>query len=747
MNRLPIVLFALFCAFQLSAQDSLNRIGWTDGAACYSIKYHNGYIYTGNGNTLNAHLASGLPPYQETFRYKFVSNIDDIQVKGNDLFVAVNHSGLYKFSLTDPAIPQLVTSYKPDDFSEAAYDISFYGQDTIFLTYKSKVAVFQDLGTSFGLLTTFGPTSANAIIRGGAIKDTLYAYAVSFTQGAGQDGIYLIDARDFTQYSFWPQTYGEPEEILFSQSNNLMNVLGGTQSWSNPLDPKGCFYSLDVSDPYNPAEIYYDTVNTIWGFGISAPMNGVNINDTLYIATNAAMAHDYAPLDPAYGHVYVYDVSDTANVGLIESIYAGLWHFDVDIQDDTLLHIASEWYGIETMDISDLTNEVQLGKTLTGGWNWGTGVKGDTMVVCNGGYGYKVFDISDPYNPALVTVNYDSNFVKSAEFSEDGNYLYAYYFTNDGFRVFETSNYTQVGSLSGSYGHEKTFRYNDMLMSIEDPSFGATRVHFIDVSNPTSPTLSLTRNYAAHDMHLGDNGKLFVCHNDSLAVWDLNNNFQTVAYVEEGIFKYFKCVAAYQDTVYAYVTNKGLVRYIYDGANSLVEDMVVSLPYGEPKYIAADAFGVYLCYVEYGLFAYDKVTMTEESWYEHGLEFISPGQWGPRDLFCQDEKIFLVEWFGQTTILTNDNGLLSVVNKPQEKEEVKVYPNPSVSAVTISFPNSGKDAYALYVYDLAGNEVHRRENITGNVVILDKEELKSGYYIYCLQSEGEVIHTGKIRFD
>jgi len=186
--------------------------------------------------------------------------------------------------------------------------------------------------------------------------------------GGNTDGVYIHDARDLSFISYFQQTYCDPEEVLFGQNTELLHVLGGTASTTNPADPKGVVYSLDMTDPFNPTLVFLDTLNTIWGLGISNPRNAVIKNDTLYVATTAAFDVNWQFPDPAAGHVYVYDVSDTSNLNLITTIYAGLWHFDVDIQD-TILYVASEWYGVQTMGIGDIFNATELGLTLKLGFH------------------------------------------------------------------------------------------------------------------------------------------------------------------------------------------------------------------------------------------------------------------------------------------------------------------------------------------------------------------------------------------
>ncbi len=78
----------------------------------------------------------------------------------------------------------------------------------------------------------------------------------------------------------------------------------------------------------------------------------------------------------------------------------------------------------------------------------------------------------------------------------------------------------------------------------------------------------------------------------------------------------------------------------------------------------------------------------------------------------------------------------------QSKTEVRVYPNPFKSQTTISLTNEVKNAL-LKIYDVNGREV-KRINFTGKQVIIEREGLQSGVYIYSLSTNTQIIATGKL---
>lgn len=75
--------------------------------------------------------------------------------------------------------------------------------------------------------------------------------------------------------------------------------------------------------------------------------------------------------------------------------------------------------------------------------------------------------------------------------------------------------------------------------------------------------------------------------------------------------------------------------------------------------------------------------------------------------------------------------------------EIKVYPNPFMESVTIEIVGRVYDSVNLSVYDLMGRLV-RLERNTGNKFEFYRHQLPSGIYFYKLESEGQLINSGKI---
>lgn len=647
------------CTF---AQDSLRALSSTTGAACYEVEYYNNFLFTGTGNTFSVYDVSTAIPYTKLFQYRFTSNIDDIRVKGNKLFIAANHAGLSMWDISNPASPTLLDEYVPDSLDESAYNIAFFG-DTIFLAYKTKMAVFKNNGNSISLLKKFAYQPGNSLIRGCEVKGNILAFVSAYGTNP-QTGVHLYDATTLTQLSFYQQDFCDPENVVFGKNTNLLHILGGTESYATlGFVPSGLFYSLDITNSASPAEIYRDTLEGIFYLAVAQPRKGENENDTIYVATNAALDMNYIFPDPPTGHIYIYDATNPSNVHLINTVNAGLWFFDLAMNNKKI-YIASEWYGIKTIDISDIMNEVDLGNTLTGGWNLASAKYGNRLAVGNEGYGFKVYDITNVQNPVLQNAKVDSGFCMGIEFSKDGNYIYGFYYTLNDFKVFDANTLTEVASIpinASTVDWTRTQVWQDKAIAIEAEFGSPKKILVVDVSNPLSPTIDtqMVMNNV-RDIWVNKNGKMFVATNDSLSIFDLNN-FQLHLTISppSNFFNDFVALAEYKDTLYAYISgfNGGIYKYYYNGSNqlTLITNVAHPITNYNPEFLAVDSFGLYLNYVEQGLYSFDKNSLTQKGYYRHGMEWVHTNQWGIEDVFCKDNLIFLVEYFGQTTILTNDN--------------------------------------------------------------------------------------------
>ena len=97
---------------------------------------------------------------------------------------------------------------------------------------------------------------------------------------------------------------------------------------------------------------------------------------------------------------------------------------------------------------------------------------------------------------------------------------------------------------------------------------------------------------------------------------------------------------------------------------------------------------------------------------------------------------------GQTTP-TDCSMLLSVEEMNYLKQDVNLSPNPFQTQLSISkksiFENS-----KLKIFNSIGQVVKTMENITGQNIIIDRDDLKSGIYYIQITENGKIISTNKI---
>lgn len=113
--------------------------------------------------------------------------------------------------------------------------------------------------------------------------------------------------------------------------------------------------------------------------------------------------------------------------------------------------------------------------------------------------------------------------------------------------------------------------------------------------------------------------------------------------------------------------------------------------------------------------------------------------WKPySEVFGQNTSLAIKALVGFSDIATGIEDELS----SNEVHKLKIYPNPLVYKSNVVFPNKSNQKYRLVVVDASGRVVRIIENITGNNVIINREQLKPGVHIINLS--GEKIYKGKL---
>ena len=166
--------------------------------------------------------------------------------------------------------------------------------------------------------------------------------------------------------------------------------------------------------------------------------------------------------------------------------------------------------------------------------------------------------------------------------------------------------------------------------------------------------------------------------------------------------------------------------------------------------MAVDQFGLYIGYTKFGLYAYNKQTMTQKSWYRTGLDLKGYTDiWPLTDLYCKDNLIFLNEYFGQTSILTMDNSVVTTIENSTSSDsspELIIYPNPSNGNFVLqqlkTVDKKSLQNGNIEIYDVYGQKVFQSQiNSTKYEIHLD---LPGGIYFYKFKDKEKIKGTGKI---
>jgi len=728
MRALFLFVF-LFIYFHCFSQNDLQYLSSTTGAACQSIKYYENYLFTGTGSTLRAYYvgAGHTTPYQFVFEYRYVSEIIRMTIRSHYLYVAANYDGMTKWDITNPALPVKVYDILPDSTDMSTQGMTFKG-DTIFVAQYNKICAYKDLGNSFYKIGNVCKAPLFGFITGIAVKNNLCAYTV--TQMGGQNGVYMCSAVDFSFISFYQVSSFYTENVIWGKNNNLLHVMAGTNTIN------GYFFTLDVTNPGTPQKVFEDTVlGAPFGVAMALPYNAENINDTIYVA-------NWGGLKPGGGnscYIRVYDATNPANVHLLTYLPAGLWHFDLTVNYPKM-YVASEWYGIKTVDITNIMNPVDEGNTLTGGWNINSDAWSNYLAVANEGYGFKIYDIADIHNPSLINVNNDPGFCFNACFSQDGNFIYTTNMTYQGFRIYTRNPLVQMGYIQQTVCNGRFLVYQNRIFSKLD-----NKLNIIDVSNPYSPNIVSTIPMNINDMAIS-NGKLFVSNNDSILVYNISgSNFQKIAFTPMLTNQDASMLAVFGNELFVYIINKGLVKYLFNN-NALTEISTIALPLGAPTYMAADTFGLYLSYRKNGLFEYDRQTLIQTGFYRTGLDYRKYNDmYGVQNLFCKNNLVFLVEYFSQTSLLTGNPDFSIINNDENIQKSILFYPNPSTGIISVEItPDLLLTNPTLMVFSATGNLVLSKTAHNVSEIEINTSQWVKGIYLFAIIDGNRFIKAEKI---
>ena len=80
----------------------------------------------------------------------------------------------------------------------------------------------------------------------------------------------------------------------------------------------------------------------------------------------------------------------------------------------------------------------------------------------------------------------------------------------------------------------------------------------------------------------------------------------------------------------------------------------------------------------------------------------------------------------------------------KEMNSVSIYPNPFSTSTTIEFDNEKNEAYSLLIYNTTGQLVRKIDNITTGKIIVARENLTRGFYVFHLMNKTARVGKGKL---
>jgi glucose/arabinose dehydrogenase len=84
------------------------------------------------------------------------------------------------------------------------------------------------------------------------------------------------------------------------------------------------------------------------------------------------------------------------------------------------------------------------------------------------------------------------------------------------------------------------------------------------------------------------------------------------------------------------------------------------------------------------------------------------------------------------------------INTIKNITTASVYPNPFSQTTTVAFENPNHHNYVLTLYNMFGQIIQTIPNITTNKVIVEKENLSAGFYIFQLSTQNKIQAVGKL---
>ena len=530
-----VLLFVLPSAFTLSAQDSLNV---TKISQLYSFWDDIEHIDCRDGLIYAADYSFGLRIIDVSDPDSMIE-IGNCHLNGWTETVVVN--GLHAYlsnteypyhrlkavNISDPCNPVIAADIS---LEYDVCDLAVY-HDYLYICGDNPVLPIYDLSFPVNPLFAAGipmSGSPNSIIFNGD-----YAYV------ANDSGLTAVNIADPPNAQILNSLVTNVAVDLVQDGNYIYSVLP---------DPVECLVNvIDVSDPVNPLLVHNCSVSTyclcidingdhayIGGEDMTGSMlegicivdisNPLEAEEAGFYGISGGVEDIFAEAPCLYipvGEEGVKQLNMNDPLVLVESGNISNPGSTLDVELLGNLAIVSAKNSIRIIDISDIYNPVETGSFQDIEYCSAIAVQDSLVFAADYQFGFKVIDLSNPYNPELLS-EYDvlGNVFKDIEVQDDYLYLTA---INGGLQIFNIADPAQpfrVGTydaviaqyvdIQGRYAYLSTASYNDLCI--------------LDISDPADPILVGTEN-GYHYYKLEVNGDyLYICaFSNDLVIIDVSN--------------------------------------------------------------------------------------------------------------------------------------------------------------------------------------------------------------------------------
>lgn len=619
------------------------------GGGVYRLVAKGDFLYAGEGSSLVVY-DTRTPSYQRVYEKRFCSPITDLRIHSGQLYVTANHDGLSRWDISIPIKPGLTGEYRPADFSAAFHGLRF-SRDTLFIAAASGVWMLRELTAIGPAFEKFGQFAEQAegkgrVVGGEVLGNRYLAAIMGKEKGIGQ-GIHAYQIVPEARLNFQHYDASEVEELMYLPGTQRLLAFGGSSRAGDSH-----LLCLDVEHPMHPKLCWADTV--LRKGSLATAGAGIVQGDTLLVPI---MGHLRGGCGDAAGAVAVYSLRDTREPHYLGQVALPAAPYHLALVGRRL-HVAFGDRSIVTYDFGkwqagDCRTLPEIGwSPRSGGFCLGADAQGDKLLTANGDAGAILHLIQDRKTIALRTFERLGR-VEQVRFLGDGSIAACWVARGgaDSIVVVQVADGKPIGGLGGGYGHRWVVGSRDRFVCARDDKSG---FDILDFRNPQKPKKEQTVLLNFNDLSLDEAGRLLVSTDHNVRLFDIGSGgfSELASFARWG--DGFGAVASDGDALYACTVKRGLIRFrlVKDSRGySLKEELVWKLPHKQPQRMVIDQHGIYLAYNDYGIYALDKQRFETMGYYRTGLEYRNHSEEGLQDIFCKDGKVFVVEYYGQVTVL------------------------------------------------------------------------------------------------